>query len=119
MPSLRVIKTTASQWGIPLRVPAMLRPAGAVHSPEQASSGRNAGGDRKIPALTWPGRDLGIRAPGTDETPLSEAEVRFGIRAGLIDVDLWPMVQIHREAGSWEKRRIGELAKPGPWEGLL
>lgn len=42
--------------------------------------------DRNSPfsRRTWPGSDLGVRAPDPEEIPLNEAEVAFGIERGLI-----------------------------------
>ena len=42
--------------------------------------------DRNSPfsRRSWPGSDLGVRAPDPDEIPLNEAEVAFGFEHGLI-----------------------------------
>ena len=72
---------------------------------------------------TWPGRECGVRAPEPDETPLTAAEVQTGANFGLLrdpfdEVDQWPVTQLWRPVGSWEKRRAALLAKPTHWDGL-
>lgn len=84
MPSLRIIQSTAAQWGVPVPVLGVLHAPGALDESEQAGGGRDAGGDRQVPGRAWPGRDLGVRAPMPGETALSWAEVHHGLREGLL-----------------------------------
>jgi hypothetical protein len=66
---------------------------------------------------SWPGRDIGVRAPDPGETPLSEAEVDFGAMHDLIEPV--PTVHRHRPIGTWERKRTPGLAVPTPWDALL
>lgn len=84
MPGVRIIETTAAQWGVPPGLPGVLRSPGAVHAPEQEAGGRDAGSDRSLSGRAWPGSDFGARRPGTGETPLSADEVWHGVQRGLI-----------------------------------
>lgn len=81
----------------------------------------------------WPGRDAGIRKPEPGETPLSAAEIRFAVWRSIVkkndvaaiaideqadEVDTLPVQRSHKLAGMWERRNVGLMARPSPWEGL-
>lgn len=83
MQTMRIIQTTAQQWGVFVQMRGVLLQAGAEHQAEQTSSSRDAGGHREIPREPWPGAHLGVRAPGIDETPLSIDECWIAVREGL------------------------------------
>ena len=63
----------------------------------------------KVPAFarphTWPGRDIGVRAPDAGETALSYDEVQTGVACEFFDG--WPMPQRVCPAGSWERSNAG------------
>lgn len=84
MPSVRIIETTAAQWGVPIPVPGVLHAACADHAPQQATGRSHAGRDRALSAKPWPGISAGVRAPEPWETPLSFEEVAHGVREGLL-----------------------------------
>lgn len=84
MPSLRIIETTASFWGVPDAVPGVLHSSCAECLSEQRPGSGHAGSDRQVRRCTWPGRDLGVRQPGIDETPINCAEVRHGVMKGVL-----------------------------------
>jgi len=62
----------------------MLCAPGAERPAEQGCSAGHAGRDRAPPGCTWPGRDLGVRAPYPGETALTWAEVLIGLREGVL-----------------------------------
>ena len=84
MQSLRIIKVTATQWGLPNAVPRLLCTACAERAPGQKTGQRYVGSDRALQAGPWPGADFGARPPEIDETPLSLDEVFVGLRDGVI-----------------------------------
>lgn len=88
MSSLRVIETTAAQWGVSPQLPRVLRAPCGQHVPESECSGghdgRGQAEHRPLCHYVWPGRRDGARAPDTGETPLSPDEVWHGVREGLI-----------------------------------
>ena len=102
---LRIIQQTARAWAIPLSVPAMLPAAGDVDVARPQTSEGNAGGDRAIKLVPGNGRLEKLREPELGETPLSEAEVSFGLRKRIFTkrdsaefVPLLEPVQIVRPA---------------------
>lgn len=118
MRTMRIIEKTAKEWEVQLPVPGVLHSSGSQRTPSKGSGLRHVGRDRASLGGTWPGRDLGVRAPDPGETPLSRAEVRFAIDVmGILDE--FPVVHRYRPAGTWERAGIAQLAKPSPWEGLL
>jgi len=84
MPRVRIIETTAALWGVPPGMPGVLRASGAVGTPKQETSVRDAGRDSPVSGRAWPGRGSGVRGPGIDETPLSACEVAYGQMKGLL-----------------------------------
>ena len=88
MQRVRIIETSAAQWGIPDAVPGVLRAPGGQHVPEPASGRRDGDGreteHRPLCTYVWPGRRDGIRAPAAGETPLSSAEVNHCLKEGLL-----------------------------------
>lgn len=72
---------------LPVRLPAMLRAAGAKYPPQPPAGSRHAGGHSAPPRRTWPGRDLGVRAPFPGETALSWSEIHSAIATGQIEED--------------------------------
>lgn len=118
MQCLRIIERTAKEWEVQPPVPGVLRAPGAQRAPGQGPGRRYVGRHRASIGGTWPGKDLGVRAPEPGETPLSRAEVRFAIDVmGILDE--FPITHTIRPAGTWERPGIGQLARPSPWEGLL
>lgn len=83
MQTMRIIETTAAQWGVFVHMRGVLLQAGAEHQARQASSCGHAGGHREIPRKPWPGSHLGVRAPDLDETPLSADECWIAVRECL------------------------------------
>lgn len=83
MQTMRIIQTTAQQWGVFVQMRGVLLKAGTERQARQASSCGHAGGHRPIPTEPWPGAHLGIRAPGIDETPLSIDECWIAVRECL------------------------------------
>ena len=83
MQTMRIIQTTAAQWGVFVQMRGVLLKAGIERQAEQGGSSRDAGGHRPIPTEPWPGAHLGIRAPDPDETPLSDSECWIAVREGL------------------------------------
>lgn len=77
MSSLRIIEQTAAGWGVPVHVPDLLRPPGLERPSRKGLGWSTAGGYRSFQGRTWPGRDLGVRAPDDGETPLSRGEIEF------------------------------------------
>lgn len=43
-----------------------------------------SGDVQSAPVTDWPGREIGVRAPMPEETPLSWGEVHAGQRAGVL-----------------------------------
>ena len=83
MQTMRIIETTAAQWGVFVQMRGVLLKAGAEHKAGQEASGGNAGGNRAISGKSWPGAHLGVRQADPDETPLSESECWVAVRDGL------------------------------------
>jgi hypothetical protein len=84
MPAVRIIETTAAQWGVFVQMRRVLCASGAVSTSRQEASGRDAGSDSQISRKSWPGRGVGVRGPIADETPLSRAEVHHGLTRCLL-----------------------------------
>jgi hypothetical protein len=82
MQTMRIIETTATQWGVFVQMRGVLLQAGTEHQARQAPCCGDAGGNRPIPTEPWPGAHLGVRAPGIDETPLSIDECWIAVREG-------------------------------------
>ncbi len=117
MPRVPISHDQPAQRPVPHAVPGLLRTAGAEYAPEQAAGIRHARGHRALQGQPWPGRDIGVRGPDGEETPLSHEEVLVGVALELFDG--WPLVQRWRPAGSWERAHVGQLARPSFWDGLL
>jgi hypothetical protein len=83
MPAMRIIQTTAQQWGVFVQMRGVLLKAGTQHQTQKEAGGGNAGGNRAISGEPWPGAHLGVRAPGIDETPLSIDECWIAVRECL------------------------------------
>ena len=84
MQTMRIIQTTAQQWGVFVQMRGVLLKAGTQHQARQETSCGNVGGHRAISGQPWPGAHLGVRAPGIDETPLSIDECWIAVRECLI-----------------------------------
>lgn len=87
-------------------LPELLHPACPERPSEQAAGSGNAGSDQAVAVTTWPGKDIGVRAPDAGETPLSMAEVAVGVKLGLWldplgEVDVSPIRRRIRPAGTW------------------
>jgi hypothetical protein len=83
MPAMRIIETTATQWGVFVQMRGVLLQAGIERPTRQAPGCIHAGGHRPLPREPWPGAHLGVRAPGIDETPLSIEECWIAVRECL------------------------------------
>ena len=84
MQTMRIIETTAAQWGVFVQMRRVLCAAGVVYATRQEVGQRDAGSHRALSGQPWPGAHLGIRAPGIDETPLSLDECWIAVRESLI-----------------------------------
>ena len=85
MPGMRGIDIDrVYRRALPVHLPAVLRPSGAERAPQQAAGQCHAGRHRALPGQSWPGSDLGVRAPYQGETPLSWAEVHHGLAMGVL-----------------------------------
>lgn len=83
MQTMRIIETTAAQWGVFVQMRGVLLQAGTQHQTRQEAGSGNAGGHRAISREPWPGARLGVRAPSPDETALSPSECLIAVREGL------------------------------------
>lgn len=83
MQTMRIIETTAAQWGVFVQMRGVLLQAGYQHQARQTPGCIHAGGHRALPRQPWPGSHLGIRPPGIDETPLSLDECWIAVRECL------------------------------------
>jgi hypothetical protein len=83
MQTMRIIETTAAQWGVFVQMRGVLLQAGSQHKARQAPGCIHAGGHRALPRQPWPGAHLGIRRPGLNETPLSLDECWIAVRECL------------------------------------
>jgi hypothetical protein len=83
MQTMRIIQTTAQQWGVFVQMRGVLLKTGTQHKTRQETSSGNAGGHRAIPREPWPGAHLGVRKADPDETPLSIDECWIAVREGL------------------------------------
>ncbi len=83
MQTMRIIQTTAQQWGVFVQMRGVLLKAGAEHTTRQEAGGNHAGGHREIPREPWPGAHLGVRKADPDETPLSIDECWIAVRECL------------------------------------
>ena len=83
MQTMRIIETTAQQWGVFVQMRGLLLKAGTQHQAGQETSCIHAGGHRALSRQPWPGSHLGVRAPGIDETPLSIDECWIAVRECL------------------------------------
>ena len=82
MPAMRIIETTAKQWNVFVHMRGVLLKVGTQHQTRQEASCGNAGGHRALSGKSLSGTHLGVRAPGIDETPLSESECWIAVREG-------------------------------------
>ena len=83
MPAMRIIETTAAQWGVFVQMRGVLLQAGTQCQTRQAPGCVHAGGHRALPRQPWPVAHLGVRAPDIDETPLSADECWIAVRECL------------------------------------
>lgn len=83
MQTMRIIQTTAQQWGVFVQMRGVLLKAGTQHQARQETSCGNVGGHRALSRQPWPGAHLGVRAPDLDETPLSADECWIAVRECL------------------------------------
>lgn len=82
MQTMRIIQTTAKQWGVFVHMRGVLLQAGDQHKARQEAGSGHAGGHRPISREPWPGAHLGVRKADPDETPLSIDECRIAVREG-------------------------------------
>lgn len=80
MQGLRIIQTTAKEWGLSHELREVLRPFGSECTPEQAACCRNACSDCASQRCTGQSGHLGVRQPDVDETPLSASEKEIAMR---------------------------------------
>lgn len=83
MQTMRIIQTTAQQWGVFAQMRGVLLKAGTEHQARQEAGGNHAGGNREISREPWPGAHLGVRKADPDETPLSIDECWIAVRECL------------------------------------
>lgn len=72
--SMRIIKTTATEWGVLAQVRELLCKAGAGSLPGQGPGKRDAGGYRQISSEPRTGCSAGVSRAGIDETPIRELD---------------------------------------------
>ena len=84
MQTMRDTQTESEKWAVFVQMRGMLFKAGSEHKARQEKSCGNAGSNSKISGKSWAGKGLGIRGPICDETPLSNAEVRFALQKRLV-----------------------------------
>lgn len=80
MPSQREQKTGQLQP----EMPEMLYGLDSEYRSQQNAGKQHAGSDSKDTGRTWPGKDIGVREPSEEETPLSWAEIQVGIIKGVL-----------------------------------
>jgi hypothetical protein len=83
MQTMRIIETTAAQWGVFVQMRGVLLQAGHQHQARQTTGRGDAGGDRQVSREPWTGANLGIRQADPDETPLSIDECWIAVRECL------------------------------------
>lgn len=83
MQTMRIMETTAAQWGVFVQMRGVLLKASDKHQTGQTPCRGNAGIYRQVPGKSWTGANLGIRQADPDETPLSESECWVAVREGL------------------------------------
>jgi hypothetical protein len=71
MPSLRIIKQTAAQWGLQPAVPGVLHAPRTERAPAEGSGSGHASRHRAPARGTQKGGRCSIRRPSPGETPLS------------------------------------------------
>ena len=71
-------------WAVRHDLPGLLHAPGDVDASGQAAGLDHAGGSGAPEWQPWPGRRIAVRAPRHGETPLSEAEIEFGIARDLL-----------------------------------
>jgi hypothetical protein len=84
MPTMPNSPNQLAEWPLLIQVRGMLLSADFDNKAGQEKSCCNAGGNIKIFGKSWAGKGLGIRGPEIDETPLSQDEVRFAFKKGLV-----------------------------------
>lgn len=82
LPIVRIVQTTASEWGVPIPLSDVPRAPGAECEPRQEQSQGNACGHRQIPRGARARGYFGVRVPEAGETGLSPAEVIVAMRMG-------------------------------------
>lgn len=80
MSPMRIIETTAAQWGISNAVREVLRSSGSECTPEQDRSSETTCRHCASLRQTYAGAGFGVREPDADETPLSDSEKLIALR---------------------------------------
>jgi hypothetical protein len=87
-PGLQVLRSEADPAIGPLTNPSLAMFSAQNRRAERLAAIRaRRGGDTRFGQgrpCNWPGKRLGVRCPGIDETPLSEEEVVVALRLGLL-----------------------------------
>jgi len=84
MQTVRIMETTAAQWGVFVQMRGVLLKASDKHQTGQTACRGNARSYRQISGKSWTGANLGIRQAEPDETPLSIDECWVAVREGVI-----------------------------------
>lgn len=84
MSIMRDTQTESEKWAVFVQMRGMLFKAGSEHKAEQKGGFGYVGRNTKVRGESWAGQGVGIRGPICDETPLSNAEVRFALRKRLV-----------------------------------
>ena len=84
MPAMRIIETTAAQWGVFVQMRGVLCKIGIEYQTGQKQGFGDAGLNKPISRESWTGQNLGIRGPEIEETELSWDEVLFAFKKRLV-----------------------------------
>ncbi len=84
MPSLHDPRWKPAQWPVQPEMPDVRHSTCPGCTPFPRPPGSDAHRDCPHARRTWPGRDLGVRAPMPGETGLSWAEVHIAMREGQL-----------------------------------
>lgn len=72
------------QWSVFAQMRGVLCQVGIEYQTGQKQGFGDAGSDQAVSRESWAGKNLGIRSPEIDETPLSLDEIRFALKKRLL-----------------------------------
>jgi len=84
---MQTMQTSPNQpfeWGVFVQMRGVLCKIGIDYQTGQKQGFGDADVNKPISRESWTGQNLGIRGPEIDETPLSQDEVRFAFKKGLV-----------------------------------